>query len=353
MVQRIAILVLFFSTFQYFDLNSQDISASQFNAVALYYNPSSTGSFPGNYRISSLYRNQWIGFQDEPITQFIISGDIKFYLGYESPTKDFIGAGVYFGTDRAQLFDWNTNEMGIQLAYHKIIDKNKLSFISGGIGFGLQQRSVNYDRLFFEDQYNGLDAYNGSTNEILPQNIHATPNLVFGLEYSSYVNKRLFWQMGLSAKHLFSNEFSFYNNLENPDYVGSRENQAFSSIIWMSHLVYRYDAFNEISPRMLLQWQGPHGMLLPGFSYRRAMLKNNQTAVHMGVSSRIVKNYDAFSISDLGLQLGLELQTFMVGLQYEFGLRDATKYGAPTHSFEISLRLMGAYENQFQFAPRF
>ncbi|MBK9108100.1 MAG: PorP/SprF family type IX secretion system membrane protein [Saprospiraceae bacterium] len=208
-------------------ISAQDISFSQFNAVNLYYNPAFTGSFPGNYRVSSMYRNQWIGLKDRPLTQMAIAGDIKFSFGFDNPLKDFIGAGVYFNTDRSQVFDWNTNEMAIQLAYHKLLSKNKRSFVSGGFGFGVKQRSVNYDNLYFEDQFDGLDKYNGNTRELLPHNIHASPTLNFGFQYHSYLTRKTHLQIGLAVHKLFTKEYSFYNDFENPDYIGSRENQAF------------------------------------------------------------------------------------------------------------------------------
>lgn len=334
-------------------VDAQDVVFTQFNSVNLFYNPSLTGSFPGNYKISAIYRNQWIGLQDQPLTQFIVSGEIKFHLGYESSYKDFIGAGLYFNTDRALVFDWNTNEMGLQFAYHKILDKTKRSFIAGGFGFGLRQRSVNYDRLYFEDQYNGLDAYDRLTRELLPQNIHAAPIIQVGVQFNTNLSKFTFIQLGLSGKHLFNTEYSFYNNLDNPDYIGIRQNTAFKSISFIGQMVHRYDAFNEISPRVLIQFQGPHGIILPGISYRKAFLHNNQSAVHFGLSTRMVRSNQSFSFTDIGLQTGVEWQNFLLGIQYDVGIRDASRYSSTSHSFEISLRLMGAYDNEFQFAPKF
>lgn len=332
---------------------AQDISFSQFNAVNLYYNPAFTGSFPGNYRVSSMYRNQWIGLQDRPLTQMAIAGDIKFSFGFDNPLKDFIGAGVYFNTDRSQVFDWNTNEMAIQLAYHKLVNKNNRSFVSGGFGFGVRQRSVNYDNLYFEDQFDGLDKYNGNTGELLPHNIHASPTLNFGIQYNSLLTRKTHFQIGLAVQKLFSKEYSFYSDFENPDYIGSKENQAFRNIIFISNLIYRYNNFQEIYPKLLVHMQGPHGVFITGFSYRQAFQKASQNAIHTGITTRTVKNQSSLTIADIGFQLGFELQNFMIGLHYDFGLKDATTYKSPSHSFEISLRLMGEYDNQYNFAPRF
>ncbi|MBK9108101.1 MAG: type IX secretion system membrane protein PorP/SprF [Saprospiraceae bacterium] len=127
----------------------------------------------------------------------------------------------------------------------------------------------------------------------------------------------------------------------------------FRNIIFISNLIYRYNNFQEIYPKLLVNLQGPHGIIITGFSYRQAFQKSNQNALHTGISTRAVKSQSSLSFADLGFQLGFEFQNFMIGLHYDFGLRDATSYKAPSHSFEISLRLMGEYDNQFNFAPRF
>lgn len=331
----------------------QDIIFSQFNSVNLYYNPAFTGSFPGNFRVSSSYRNQWIGLQDQPLTQLIISGDIKFSFGYDSPLKDYIGAGVFFNTDRSQVFDWNTNEMAIQMAYHKLLNKNNRSFITGGLGFGVRQRSVNYDNLYFEDQFNGLDKYNGTSSELLPANIHASPTFNLGLQYQTFLSKKTHLQLGLSAQKILGNEFSFYNNFDNTDYIGTKENEAFKNILFITNLTYRYNNFEEIYPKLLVHLQGPHGIIITGISYRKAFQKSNQSAFHTGISARTAKSESSLAVTDLGLQLGLELGNFMIGLNYDFGIADLTRYKSPTQSFELSLRLMGEYDNQYNLAPRF
>ncbi|MFZ1298836.1 MAG: type IX secretion system membrane protein PorP/SprF, partial [Saprospiraceae bacterium] len=45
-------------------ITCQEVNFSQFNTIAPYYNPAFTSAFTGNYRVSALHRNQWIGFSD-------------------------------------------------------------------------------------------------------------------------------------------------------------------------------------------------------------------------------------------------------------------------------------------------
>ena len=155
---------------------AQDISFSQFNSLGSYYNPALTGSFDGNFKVRIINRDHWVKFADAPYRTFGISGDIKFDQSSKDFKGDFLALGAYFISDRGQILDWNKNEMGVSIAYHKLLDKIKKTYLSGGITLGILQRSISYDNIYFEDQFDGLDRYNGSTNEILPQNIHATPD---------------------------------------------------------------------------------------------------------------------------------------------------------------------------------
>jgi type IX secretion system PorP/SprF family membrane protein len=185
------IVNIFFCLVFYIMGYSQDVNFSQFNAVSNYYNPAMTAAFNGNFRVNTIYRNQWIGLQDQPITSFCVAGDIKFNFNFQNITSDYFGGGIYFLTDRTQLFDWNSNEIAILLSYHKLLKKSSKNYLSIGMGIGVNQRSINYDNIFFEDQFDGIGKYNGTTQELLPPNIFARPELKLGLQYNSGLSKKL------------------------------------------------------------------------------------------------------------------------------------------------------------------
>jgi len=325
-------------------LAGQDIQFSQYNAIGAYYNPAASGFFGGNFRVGSIYRNQWIGFQDQPFVQLAITGEIKFLTGEGLVTKDFIGAGVYFATDRSQLFDWNKNEMVLHLAYHKLLDKRTESFLSGGLSFGLVQRSVNYDHLYFEDQFDGLEAYNRPTSELLPANIHAVPIVKLGLRYQTSFSNAWGMELGLSADKILSADHSFFNGYDNPDYTGSREAPAFRNIVATANFRYAYTRVDALFPRIYLFAQGPHRLIQTGVHYRKLLPPKNAAAIYAGLSGRWSNREMSITPVDLGLLLGLEFNQAIVGLHYDIGIRDASKYNSPTHSFELSLRISGDYE---------
>ncbi len=336
-----------------FWLLSQDVNFSQFNTIAPYYNPAFTSAFTGNYRVSAIHRNQWIGFQDQPLSSFCVLGDIKFDLGLQDFKSDYLGASVYFITDRAQQFDWNNNEIAVLLAYHKILDKSNDQYLSAGIGLGIIQRSVNYDNLYFEDQFDGLNKYNGSTNELLPPNIFSNPNIKFGIQHQVKLKRNLRVQTGLALHHLFKPDASFYKNFDNVDYNGSNSFASNLNVTGIINISYRLNNFTDFYPKLLVSSQGAHFLTNIGMNLRRSFYTLNQTAVHFGVNTRVVKNERSLAPVDLGFLVGFEIKNFILGMHYDIGIRDAVKYGAPTHSMEISLSLIGNYDNEGFICPTF
>ncbi|MBP8726397.1 MAG: PorP/SprF family type IX secretion system membrane protein [Saprospiraceae bacterium] len=336
-----------------FGITGQDIQFSQYNAIGAYYNPAASGFFGGNFLVGSIYRNQWVGLQDQPFVQLAISGEIKFLNGDGLINKDFIGAGVYFATDRSQLFDWNKNEMVLHLAYHKLLDKRSESYLSGGLSFGLVQRSVNYDNLYFEDQFDGLDAYSRPTGELLPANIHAVPVLKIGLRYQTSFSRSWGLELGLSADKLLAADHSFFNGYDNPDYTGTREAPAFRNFVAIANLRYAYTRVDALFPRIYFFAQGPHRLLQTGVHYRKLLPQKNASAIYAGLSGRWSNRESSLEPVDLGMLLGFEINQVTVGLQYDIGIRDASKYNSPTHSFELSLRIAGDYDRRRQTTTAF
>ena len=152
-------------------LQAQDANFSQFYAASSYYNPAFAGAFDGKYRVRLVNRSQWVGEDVKSLRTFGILGDLKFSLKSLDLARDYFGLGIYFISDRARALDFTSNEAAVTVSYHKILDKKKVNYISGGLSLGIIQRGLNYDQFVFEDQFDGVDQYNGNTKEILPPNI--------------------------------------------------------------------------------------------------------------------------------------------------------------------------------------
>ncbi len=347
-IWNVVFCIISFST-----LCAQDVSFSQFNAIASYYNPAFTAAFDGNFRVSAINRSQWLGFQDRPLSSFCIAGDIKFDLKFQDYKGDYFGAGVYFITDRTQQFDWNSNEIALLISYHKLLEKTSRNYLSVGFGIGITQRSVNYDNIYFEDQFDGINKYNGQSQELLPPNIYTRPEIKFGVQHNTAIGSKWRIQSGLALHYIVIPDLSFYKDYDNTDYTGSRSIKAANKLTAILNLIYHSSSSLDIYPKLLLSVQNPHQLLNAGISIRKSFYTLNQTAFHMGVSTRVVRNLNSYIPADLGLSVGFEIKNFLIGMHYDIGIKDAVKYSSPTNSFEISLSLIGNYDNEGFICPTF
>ncbi|MBK7466344.1 MAG: PorP/SprF family type IX secretion system membrane protein [Saprospiraceae bacterium] len=334
-------------------LQAQDANFSQFYAASSYYNPAFAGAFDGKYRVRLVNRSQWVGEDVKSLRTFGILGDLKFSLKSLDLARDYFGLGIYFISDRARALDFTSNEAAVTVSYHKILDKKKVNYISGGLSLGIIQRGLNYDQFVFEDQFDGVDQYNGNTKEILPPNISAKPDLKLGVQWNTQMNAKYRLQTGLSTHYTLRPQLSYYKALDDVDYIGEKKSLAFVKLNFIANLTYSISSLRQLYPRLLYSYQGPHQLAVFGANYRHGFYSLKQTAVHAGAAIRVAKSKNLYTPVDLVLQSGFEMKNFILGLSYDFGLRNVISYGRPSHSFEISITLLGDYDDGGFICPEF
>ncbi len=153
-------------------VTAQDPQFSQFYAAPLYLNPAFAGS-TGQARIGTNYRNQWpaINANFNTISAF---GD--FYI--ESKNS---GVGVIINHDREGLLGLQSTSIGAIYAYELKITKG-LSF-RPGVQASIYNRSINFDKLTFGDQFNAATGQVVSSQSVEGLNSGQSkffPDLTFG-----------------------------------------------------------------------------------------------------------------------------------------------------------------------------
>ena len=189
-------------------LKSQDFHLSQYDAAPLYLNPALAGQFDGKYRLHGHYRTQWGSVSSKSFKTAAISFDIpvdKFAFGAQILNRR-AGAGDY-------------NDLGVLLtgAYSFTVDKDEMHKFSFGLQGGVVQKSVNFENLYFENQY--TSANGGSFDQSIPSgenfggNNFWIPDLNAGFVY--YYGKdqiRINPFIGASVFHLTQPKETFYNS---------------------------------------------------------------------------------------------------------------------------------------------
>lgn len=190
---------------------AQDIHFSQFYETPLLRNPALAGIFSGDYRVQTVFRDQWNSFTDAYRTGSL-NAEVKWPVGQ---TTDYFTTALQILYDKAGTAALTTTELMPALNYHKSLSNAKPMFLSFGIMGGLIEKTIDLSRVTTNSQFNGT-AYdpalpNGET--ILTPNIHYLDgslgisfNTAFGAENANSM------YAGFAYHHLNRPKNSFYKN---------------------------------------------------------------------------------------------------------------------------------------------
>ena len=333
-------------------LRAQDVHFTQFYASPLTLNPALTGAFDGRFRIQGIYRNQWAGVLDNPYKTFSTGVDLRFPLGaFGKRYKDAAAVGLVFFSDNIPGVELRTTQMALSGAYHKAMDPRNSQYLSAGFQIGLVQRSINFNSLTFNDQFNGTTGYTFQSAENFPQNNFAFADFSAGINYSySSPTTGLGFFAGAAMFHLLQPNVSFY--ALNDDTVED------------ATLYSRYSAHvsanlpvNErtsVQPRAMVNLQGPHFELTAGSNVRLSVGGYGTAAVHLGVWARPVQDVeDGLSVDAVIGMVGFEYDNVLLGFSYDATLNGIAANRRAQGAFEISLAYLGAYNNEVVLCPKF
>ncbi|MFN4257041.1 MAG: PorP/SprF family type IX secretion system membrane protein [Saprospiraceae bacterium] len=340
------VLLLVFAASLLTRLSAQDKHFTQFYASPLTLNPALTGVFEGKYRVGAIYRDQWRRVLDNPIRTFALAADLRFQTPTKDVREDAIGLGLLFYQDKVSVIDFATTQLAVSMAYHKALDVNNRQFLTLGIQGGLTQRNLNYEALNFHDEFDGLNGYFGTTDELLPRNNFAYGDLSIGLNYSSKIGRASGLYLGMAMHHVTEPIVSFYE----------RERQGDKLYRKMSAQVSANLAQNNrfsIQPRFLAAVQGPHLEINTGTNFRFAFGQYGGQALHLGTWVRPVRNDSGFGLDALVLLAGIEFNKVLCGISYDLNLGALTQARTRQGAFEISIAYLGDYDSDDILCPKF
>ena len=334
-------------------LFSQDQHFTQFYASPVSLNPALTGVFPGKYRVSFIYRDQWRRVLDKPYVTFSGAADFRFGLSrLKGASKNFAGAGVLFYNDKVSDIGFSTNHIVVSGAFHKALGKYEDQYLSVGYQIGVAQRNINYDKLTFNDQFNGTDGYTGSTDEVLPENNFAFSDMNIGLNYTYAPERKMGVFAGVALHHITEPAVGFYYDAENPD----RYAQDYLYRKYTAHVGLQIPAGDNVQfiPRVLYYKQGPHTAINAGSNVRFLVSEISGNAIHLGGWARLATSDDNKTmVSSAIAMLGIELGNFLIGFSYDANLSGYIQTSRGQGAFELSIAYLGEYEDDTVLCPQF
>jgi type IX secretion system PorP/SprF family membrane protein len=291
----------------------QDIHFSQFFNTPSNVNPGLTGFTDSKMRVNFTHRNQWASVS-LPFQTFSASVDGQLFKRKQK--GDIVGIGFNAFSDKAGDSKFGTQSFSLSLNYIKALGEYSTKNL---IGFGLQiayvERSLDYQSLIFDSQYNGIqydpNIFHG---EVFAIDNYSFYDIGAGINWHTYIDYDIKMQTGLSIWHINQPEQSLLNN---------------ESIKLPIKLVFHVESEISIEkpyrilPAIIIQRQGTYTEAILGarFKYISSSKTQNYAAFITGIFYR---NLDA-----LILYTGYQLKTLEAGLSYDFNistLKNASKY---------------------------
>lgn len=312
----IIITIIFLGVFR---SQSQDAHLSLYDAAPIFLNPAMTGVFEGDWRVHGQFRTQWRAINFKPYTSALIS--------FDKPCKKW-GFGGQISNFRAGIGNFNSLQGILSAAYTTSIDQSKNHNVSFGIQAGINQKSVEYQILTFNNQYstnNGgefnttIDANEDFSGQSLINPVLNAGILYFFAKQESRFNPFL----GVSAFNLTQPQESFIdfdNRLPIRYYAhtGVRINVTETFYVLPKVLYMRQREFQELT-------------LAADFSY---YLKGSEIYLLAGA---IYRNQDAAILS-----IGARMDNYIARVGYDVNVSSLTTASNGRGGFEISFTYMGS-----------
>lgn len=317
---------------------AQDPHYTQYFASPLTLSPALTGLTQCDLRLAANYRSQWASASPSPYITGTASFDMAAFkesLG----NGDAVGVGLLLLYDKSGRGGLQNTTVGLSAAYHKALGHEKQHTISIGLQGALVQKSINFNELKFEDQFDlstGGTPYN--TSENLGNADLTYPDFNVGAMYSGRLSEHGTAYLGFSYYHMTQPVETFLNDNHkihgrSSVYLGGSFDLNENIVLYASGLWQNQAAASEYIAG------GAVGFVLnPG--HDREFVKN--TLLYLGGWYRY---QDA-----LAPYVGFEWSKMKLGFSYDVNLSGFTSATNGKGAYEISLIFNGCI-NKRESAP--
>lgn len=292
---------------------AQDVHWSQYNDNQLFQNPAHAGHFNGDYRFIGNYRNQWSSVT-VPFSTFSTSIDLR---------KKNFGIGVLLFHDQAGDGKFRTVEAQLNLSYQLKLTKDSAHVLRVGVNSGMNHRQLNWDKLYFDNQFNGyIFDPTLPSNENYQSDRKTNLNVGFGLMHEWRKNERFKVLTGVGSYNLNQPNQGFYNE------VIKRDMRLTTFVKGTFMLNQNWD----IVPSIQYSNQGIYREFLAGSSFKYYLNTTplKYQAIYFGAWNRGV---DASFLS-----LGFDYNDLFVGVSYDVNYSKLVPASRYRGGYEFAIR---------------
>lgn len=330
---------------------TQDVHFTQYFSSPLTLNPAQTGLIQNDYRVSANFRNQWYTVSDNPYTSGTVAFDLPLLRG-KLPEGDALGFGVLALYDKSGSGGLQNTTLGLSLAYHKSFGSDKQHTLSLGVQGYLVQKSINFQKLTFGDQYDPNNpTHYLPTGEQFPNSDLSYPDFNAGLLYTGRLNDFATVYLGGSFYHMTRPEESFLGSSSSND-TSLKINSRYAGYLGGS---FQLNDHVTTYVSTMFEQQGPAWEYLIGGAVGFVMNPGHDeftknTIFYLGAWYRYA---DA-----IAPYIGFEWSRMQIGFSYDVTLSSAQAMTGGQGAFELSLIYNGiikkATHRRYNFAcPKF
>ena len=192
--------------------DAQDLHFSTPFMAPLLLNPALTGAMPEDFRVASAYKNQWASV-GAPFKTIYTSFDMP--LLSATANNKSLGAGMSFFNDKAGKTSMGLTQLNLNFSYKFQI--KEVQFLAAGVQMGYVQRSINYEGIKWDSQYNGVGydpALPTGEMSLLQNNSYLDAGA--GITWEYIPSKKFFAKLGGAMYHL---------TMANASYLEAAEDQ--------------------------------------------------------------------------------------------------------------------------------
>jgi len=308
---------------------AQGMHFSQYYNAPLLLNPANTALMPDNdFRVGVNYRNQWSSVP-VPYRTYSVYADMQALRNRN--TTNWLGLGFGFWSDKAGNGDLSLSRIELMLAYHVQMGYNAM--ISAGISAASAQRTVDFNKLTFDRQWdgfkfdpnlgNGESGYNARTSFF---DVGAGVNLAY------FPNENTYLKVGIGVAHITQPKETFYGQ-ENK--MGIRPTGNIDLMVKLSNNVI-------LNPSAYYTTQKGAYELLYGTLFQVNVSGSNSGFQQQAAASLILGAYHRWNEAIVGT-VGVEYGQLKLMTSYDFTISSLSSANKGRGAFEIAIVYQGVY----------
>jgi type IX secretion system PorP/SprF family membrane protein len=304
--------------------SGQDLHFSQYFNAPLLVNPANTGFTPdGDYRVGINYRKQWASLTNNPYKTFSAFGDVQLFG--DRLENGWVGLGGALLKDVAGSGNLRSTRAFGSIAYHQALGLGSL--LSTGFNIGWTNKSVDFSKLTFDNQWNGkFFDVNAPTGESFITNQINYFSLQAGINYAYFPNDNTYLNAGLSVSNINRPRESFYSQ----DAIDTRIERRFTLFLNGSFKSGDVWIFN---PNVYVSKMGTATEYVAGVNAQRDLSGDGTTQLILGAYYR--------SNDAVIPMVGFQQNGYKLTFNYDATTSSLSTYNATRGAYELSIIKQG------------